>query len=70
MPEITSDAHKKEALIRYLSSEVKRTWKGIDGYDGAGRYQGFKDNILASYDHTETASIKKLDETLKSYRHL
>ncbi|KAE9405478.1 hypothetical protein BT96DRAFT_934959 [Gymnopus androsaceus JB14] len=51
VPEITSEAHKKEALIRYLSSEVKRTWKAIEGYD-------------------ETASIKKLDEVLKSYRHL
>ncbi|KAE9403171.1 hypothetical protein BT96DRAFT_936697 [Gymnopus androsaceus JB14] len=51
VPEITSESHKKEALIRYLSSEVKRTWKAIEGYD-------------------ETASIKKLDEVLKSYRHL
>jgi len=70
VPEITSDAHKKEALIRYLSSEVKRTWKAIEGYDGVGSYKTFKENVLASYDHTETASIKKLDEVLKSYRHL
>ncbi|KAE9388822.1 hypothetical protein BT96DRAFT_947332 [Gymnopus androsaceus JB14] len=70
VPEITSESHKKEALIRYLSSEVKRTWKAIEGYDGAGSYKTFKEDILASYDHTETANIKKLDEVLKSYRHL
>ncbi|KAE9398418.1 hypothetical protein BT96DRAFT_994906 [Gymnopus androsaceus JB14] len=70
VPEITSDAHKKEALIRYLSSEVKRTWKAIEGDDGVGSYKTFKENVLASYDHTETASIKKLDEVLKGYKHL
>lgn len=69
VPEIRTDDQKKEALLRYLGSDVKNTWKAIDGYDG-GTYQAFKENILLSYDHTEVANIKKLDEILKKYRHL
>ena len=36
IPDINTDEMKKEALLRYLSSEVKRTWKAIEGFDAAG----------------------------------
>jgi hypothetical protein len=31
--EIKDDKTKKEALLRYLKSDVKRTWKAIDGFE-------------------------------------
>lgn len=70
VPEIKTAKEKKEALLRYVSSEVKRTWKAIEGYEDPSSYETYRDNILHSYDHTELVSIKKLDEILKPFRHL
>ena len=68
--DIRSDDQKKEALLRYLGSTVKRDWKALEGYEAGSTYDDFRKNILASYDHTETVSIKGLDEMLKSFRHV
>ena len=39
VPDINDDENKKEALLRYLNSEVRRTWKAIDGYDSTTKYE-------------------------------
>lgn len=70
VPDISDDAQKKEALLRYLGSSVKRDWKALEGYGVGSSYAEFRQNILASYDHTETVSIKGLDEMLKGFRHV
>ena len=67
VPQINTDAMKKEALLRYLESSVKRDWKAIEGYEPDETYEDFRKNILASYDHTETVSIKGFDQMLKGY---